>query len=106
MSTYKLHHWSVQIKPNPYAAPQTAGMDIRLVGYRDDESRAVITSPVMKVEGKTITTRSGSVYLLQDIDPAYEAWMKSVGIAYDPENPIKVVDKPSPIVGIPIKNLN
>src|SRR5271170_5635163 len=95
MSTYKLSHWSIQIKADPYAAPETKNMDIRLVGYRDDESRAVITSSVMKVEGKTITTRSGSVYLLQDIDPAYEAWMKDNGIAYDPDDPIKVVDKPT-----------
>jgi hypothetical protein len=89
MATYKLYHWSLQVKVDPYASPESQLADVRLVGYRDNEAQAVITSALAKIEGKTVTTRSGYVYLLQDIDPAYEAWMKSEGITYDPENPIK-----------------
>ena len=88
MSTkiYHLHKWSVQEDNDPYLAPEVNSK--RLVGYRNDEDRQVITGPIVAVDGNHITTYSGSVYVLQDIDPEYLTWMTDNGYAYDPEHPI------------------
>ena len=91
MAQYHLHKWSVQTETNPYIAPEMRS--IQLVGFRDNETKRVVTSPVVKIDGKTITTRSGSVYLLQDISTEYLAWMMEQGIPYEVENPIKVKRK-------------
>lgn len=86
MTTYSLHNWCVT--RDLWQAPEVGGQ--RLKGYRNDEKlHRVITSPIVKVEGRNITTQSGSVYVLQEIDPDYLKWMQDNGIAYDPENPIK-----------------
>jgi hypothetical protein len=93
MATYNLKKWSVGFR-NPFLPPELQGAS--LVGYRDGEDKPVITSAIVKAEGRNITTFSGSVYILEDIDPEYEAWLISQGIKYDPENPVKfkkVVDK-------------
>jgi len=86
MPIHHLHKWSVQ--SSPYDAPEIR--NIRLVGYRDNETEhRVVTSPVVAIDGKKITTHKGSVYILEEIDPGYLAWMQENGIAFDPENPIK-----------------
>jgi hypothetical protein len=88
MATYKLHKWSVKTDTDPYIAPECRST--RLVGYRDEETEhRVVTGPIVKVDGTTITTYSGSVYLLQEIDPNYKVWLDDHGHIYDPENPIK-----------------
>jgi len=85
--TYHLHKWSVMIGCDPFTAPELRAK--RLTGYRDDDPREVITSPIQTIEGRTITTLSGSVYVLEDPDPEYLLWMAENGYQYDPENPIK-----------------
>jgi len=86
MATYRLRRWSVEA--SVWQAPEVR--DIHLVGYRNDETEhRVITSPIVDIKGKVITTQSGSVYLLEDIDPEYLRWMQENGINFDPENPIK-----------------
>jgi hypothetical protein len=60
-----------------------------LLGYREiGAEHRVITSPIKTIEGNKITTMSGSIYILQDIDLGYEIWMKENNIKYDPANPI------------------
>ena len=88
MATYRLHKWSVESARDLWQAPELAS--IRLVGYRDDETEhRVITSPIVEINGKNITTYSGSVYILEDISPDYLQWMQDNGITFDPDNPIK-----------------
>lgn len=87
MATYHLHKWSVSQSSDPYLAPEL-NRD-RLAGFRDDEDRPVVTSRIVKVEGRSITTASGSVYILEEIDPEYLQWLKENGHAEpDYENPI------------------
>jgi hypothetical protein len=94
MTTYRLHRWSVtQYSDDPYLAPEQQCAS--LLGTRDTDGRFVKTSPVVKVEGKQITTRSGSVYILEDMDPDFRLWLEEEGIEYDPENPITFKKKKS-----------
>lgn len=87
MATFHLHNWSVTEDRDPFRAPETIAK--RLMGCRDDDPRYVITGPIISIQGKSITTYSGSVYILEDINPDYLKWMEDNGIQFDPENPIK-----------------
>jgi hypothetical protein len=86
---YNLYRWSVSaIYDNPYAAPE-AGFAC-LVGHRNNEERRVRTSAIVSVKGREVTTFSGSVYILQDIDQNYRKFLEENNLEYDPEDPIKL----------------
>lgn len=88
MSTHRLEKWGV-LQGNPFLAPEVVG-GIRLIGFREDNAEhRVITSPIVKVNGRECTTQSGSVYILGEVAEDYITWMKDHGITYDPANPIK-----------------
>lgn len=93
MTEYILHKWSVTEFGNqdPYLAPECKTK--RLVGYRDDETRKVITGPIVSVDGKKVTTYSGSVYHLDDVNQEYLAWLIDHQIEFDPDHPIKFKEK-------------
>ena len=89
----KLNNWSVVYSGSPYQAPELRSM--RLHGIVDNHPRlgkdqCVTTSTIVKAEGRTITTHSGSVYELGDIDPEYASYLKVNKIELDEENPIKI----------------
>jgi len=88
MARYNLYRWSVASVGEAHWAPEQ--MRRALVGFRDQETKKVITSDIESANGREITTASGSVYVLQDIDPDYLVWMEKEGIVFDPTNPIKV----------------
>lgn len=89
MATYHLHRWSLTFYArSPYLAPEQCPLS--LIGYRDQESEPVHTSDIKKVNGREVTTRSGSIYILEDISVEYLAWLNDNNIEYDPTNPIKV----------------
>jgi len=85
MATYVLNSWS--LAEDYWHAPEVRVK--RLVGFRDGETRQVITSPIDKIDGRTITTVSGSVYVLGDPDPLYLDWMAEHGFTYDESAPIR-----------------
>lgn len=87
---YRLEKWSLY--ESPWEAPEVRHK--RLVGLRDEDEGQVITSPIDKINGREVTTMSGSVYILGEIDPDYLQWMKDHGFTYDPDNPIKVHEQP------------
>jgi hypothetical protein len=64
---------------------------IRIYGVLVGSGSEIVTSAVEEVEGKVVRTRSGSVYELGDVDPAYLAEMKANKYPFDPEHPIKVL---------------
>lgn len=89
MTTYHLHSWAiVSLHNDPYMSPELNPKC--LSGYRDQSEKKVLTTPIAKIDGRTVTTRSGSVYLLEDISDTYKAWMDSEGIPYDPDNPVHI----------------
>jgi adenine-specific DNA methylase len=88
MTTYNLYRWSVSCPANGYWAPEQR--KVSLAGFRDQETKPVVTSSIKEINGKEITTSTGSVYILQDIDPEYLEWLNQEGIVYDPANPIKI----------------
>ena len=85
---YHLHKWALYDNSNPYAAPEISKC---LRGFRDNETKQVVTSPIVEVNGNIVTTYSGSTYMLEDIDPEYLQWLKDRGYKYDPKYPIKTV---------------
>ena len=92
MATYHLHRWSIGTRFNQEPSAGPGQQHRSLFGIRAEDGREVVTSYIVKVEGKNITTYSGSVYILEDIDPTYLAWMTEHGYTYDPENPIKIIE--------------
>lgn len=88
MATYYLHRWSVI--GDSYKAPE-AGV-LRLSGFRDQDEKKVTTSVIVEVNGREVTTYSGSVYILEDIDSDYLEFLDKTGETYDPENPIRIKD--------------
>jgi hypothetical protein len=88
MATYHLHRWSITDSGNPYTPPESVRRS--LVGFRDDDKKKVVTSTFIAVNGREVTTQSGSVYILEDIDPEYLEFLHKNGWEYDPVNPIKI----------------
>ncbi len=88
MAEYHLHKWSVSSENDPWKAPEAQAKC--LAGIRCEDDQQVVTSPIVSIEGRRVTTASGSVYILEDIDPDYVTWMKDNDIEYDPENPIRI----------------
>lgn len=84
--TYRLEQWAV--RADPYKPPEAA--DVRLTGLRDGVGHRVLTTPILSAVGRVVTTESGSVYKLGEIEPGYLEWMQENGIACDPERPVRV----------------
>lgn len=57
------------------------------------DGKQVITSPVIRSEGKRVWTESGSEYLLGEPDAKWLEWLASNDYQFDPVNPIKTVKK-------------
>lgn len=101
---YTLENWAVvDIPNNPYVPPEckrkclqgTCAERAREVYYRtprDIQKDEVTTSPIEKIEGKRITTRSGTVYILGEVNPEYVSFLKAIGKELDQENPIKWIE--------------
>ena len=87
MATFKLSNWSVQHDNSPYTAPEA--IIKYLVGIRDSDNKRIRTSYYVRVNGIEVTTSSGSVYILGEVDPEYRQWLFDHNIPFDINNPIK-----------------
>jgi hypothetical protein len=76
----KLHNWKVvSEKGSPYRAPETLGIQLKgdVYGHKAfNDGDHIRTSAIVSVEGRVISTRSGSLYLLGRIDPLYRKFLK------------------------------
>lgn len=89
MNKYHLFRWKVVSKDDsPYIAPEQRV--VYLWGFRDQDEYPVHTTRIVSVNGREVTTKSGSIYILEDIDPDYLAWMIKNNIDWDDQNPIKI----------------
>lgn len=94
----RLELWSTTVErgsvAESYIAPECARVIVRgiVTGHPTKADGTLIdTSPVMKANGRTITTRSGNEYVLGEPNAAFVSFLKEKGIAFDPENPIRVI---------------
>ena len=92
----RLHNWSiVNVDPSGYSAPEQCTRVLRgkVSGHhRYREMKTILTSAICKVNGRTITTLTGSVYeLVGDPEPGYVEYLESIGRTYDTENPIREI---------------
>lgn len=88
-----LDSWSTTTDGDPYTAPECRKLRLQgVVRNGQFAGRGCLTSPVDKVNGRYITTRSGSVYLLGKIDPGFYAWLKKNRPDWDWRNPIKIIE--------------
>ncbi len=93
MPEIKIKNWGVSI-PDPYCAPECRGLPTA-VGKLVEEHRGypanatINTSAIVKIEGRKIHTKSGSVYVLDgDPHPEWVKAMKREGYGVDLNNPL------------------
>lgn len=59
------------------------------------DGRHVLTSRLVRAEGRRVWTEGGHEYELGEPDPLFVEWLTSHDYQFDPANPIRLVDKPS-----------
>lgn len=95
MDPIRVDEWATA-PANPFRAPEN-GAGLILTGRvapgadpRRPEGSTISTSPIVAVEGRVVTTKSGTRYRLGRIAPAFRRWMREQGIAWDSREPIKI----------------
>jgi len=100
---YQLKNWAVVGNMDPYLPPECRKISLmgeiygrgkrEFDGKEFPDGKAVYTSSIKEVNGRMITTRSGSTYeLVGDPNVEYLEFLKDTGRVYDPVNPIKVIN--------------
>lgn len=86
---FKLKNWAVISTTN--SKKRLTGL---IYGHpRIKDGSEIVTTSIIDVNGRQISTSSGSCYLLDgDPESNYFLWMKQNGYVYDKINPIKIVD--------------
>ncbi len=93
VKVYTLDKWSLVYvcDTNPsYTAPEA--IKCCLYGYRNDK-KTVLTSRIVSANGRQVSTHSGSLYILKDVDPEYLEWIDEHGYNFDHKNPIVFEEK-------------
>lgn len=82
---------------DPYCPPESAGLRLGgvVTGHpRKEDGKRVVTSGVVRVEGRRFWTKSGSEYELVGPPSAeYLAYLRETGRTYNEAEPIRVVGK-------------
>lgn len=79
---YKIEDWSVKVKDDGYTPPEQQRLCLH--GKIQDHPRFpptknVLTSPISSVDGRVVTTSSGSVYELGTPNAEYMDWCRENG---------------------------
>lgn len=89
---FRLENWSVAVN-DPYTPPEHAGLYGEVYDNPKFENGMHIrTSYPVKSEGRIVTTKGGSQYLLGAANPDYVEYLKGIGREIDEENPVKVIN--------------
>lgn len=95
--TVSLDDWAVVYgSQDPYCPPEMCGVVLvgRVTGHPNKPDGVYVqTSNVVGVDGRNISTESGTVYRLGDPSDSYRAWLDENRPQWDPENPIKKIGK-------------
>lgn len=91
MKTIRIENWGVVSSPEvtPYTPPEciTTSLSGEVYGHlRIPDGEFVVTSNIVKAEGRLVYTRSGSVYELGKVAARYEK--EYPGRDYEGEKPI------------------
>ncbi len=98
MKPIKIENWCVvNHQADNYKAPEQTviclhGTAINHPARPDKPRWKCRTSAIIDVDGKTVHTKSGSIYELGKPDKEYLLWMRENGIEYNSENPIKIIE--------------
>jgi hypothetical protein len=95
---YKLECWSIcpssDSAPSVFRPPEAQGIAVQAKkSTRPDFEDGILTTRIINIQGRVVTTRSGTVYLLGEPDPDYVKWCLEHG-HHDPRdhaNPIKAM---------------
>jgi hypothetical protein len=98
-TVFRLEQWSVQAPP--FSAPELGRAYLCGVcperaieiNPNHDPMREIVTSRIVKSEGRRVTTKSGRVYELGSPSPAYVEAMREIGRTIDEDNPVKVIHR-------------
>jgi hypothetical protein len=90
----KVNNWSIRTNADGYTPPEAA--DIRLIGEVLDhpklgENKKIQTSSINEINGRTVYTKSGSVYILGRINPEYRKWLKKNSPNWNWRKPVRIV---------------
>ena len=92
----KLENWSVGcVDYSPYLAPELLETCLRGGVYnhlRHSDGKNVRTSRIIRVEGRTIYTYSGTAYQLGKINPQYRKFLKETCPDWDYRKPLRAWD--------------
>ncbi len=92
-----LDEWSVHPDDaDPFISPELRGIVLvgKALGHpKKPDGQRVVTSRVLRADGRKVYTQSGSVYRLNSPSAGYMAWLRENRPAWDPENPITVVKR-------------
>ena len=86
----RLENWSV-VTRNPYMAPEVSRPHLAGIAHghrRRPEPHSVVTSRIVEVSGRIITTWSGTKYRLGKIDPEYRKALRNIAPNWDWRKPI------------------
>ena len=91
----KINSWkTVATSHSQYRAPETIGLCLagEVSGHpRFDDGEAVRTSRVVSIEGRVVSTVSGSVYQLGTIDPLFRKYLKIHRPSWNWRKPISIL---------------
>jgi len=95
MAAARIIDWEVVGQRTPYMAPEAMTAHLQGNVYNHPNPNIsngdfVTTSRMVDSSGVTVTTSSGTKYILGTINKNYLKYIKDSGLKYDPLNPIKV----------------
>ena len=94
-----MENWSTSLRGSPYDPPELMILTLvgQVYGHKEErhyDGKWIRTSEIVKVEGRTLTTGSGSVYHLGSIDPKFRRWLKKNVPDWDWRNPVVTKEPP------------
>ena len=90
----RIECWStIEEQNNPFLPPEVKDLRIRgrVYGHPGQIDGSLIkTSRIQSIQGKVIYTLN-TLYELGEPDPDFIKWMKSEGISFNPDEPIRII---------------
>lgn len=90
----RMDDWSVMLKPDfdPYLAPELIPVCLHgsVIGHPGLGDGFLLTSPIISVRGRYVTTQSGTLYYLGRISKSYRKYLRKTRPEWNWREPITV----------------